>query len=167
MAEKRWEVRGKGGDENVLKSIVVVVVPSLLPGRLVPESKTCLKPNDLCTLSGWIVWYRDYISKKAIIKIKERNGKKKKVYEWMRKSGVICSLCSSPEHFLVNEKDSPGCQYVIHTSSTHAFWIKSGLWASAFRRPPSGGNSNNKNVDDKEVIIAMMMNLQQASVWWW
>lgn len=83
MAEKRWEVRGKGGDENVLKSIVVVVVPSLLPGRLVPESKTCLKPIDLCTLSGWIVWYRNYISKKAITKIKERNGKKKKcMSEW-------------------------------------------------------------------------------------
>ena len=52
MAEKRWEARGKGGDENVLKSIVMVVVPSLLPGRLVPESKTCLKPIEFCNLSG-------------------------------------------------------------------------------------------------------------------
>ena len=28
VAQKRWEVRGKGSDENVLKSILVVVVPS-------------------------------------------------------------------------------------------------------------------------------------------
>lgn len=28
VVQKCWEVRGKGGDENVLKSIVVVVAPA-------------------------------------------------------------------------------------------------------------------------------------------
>lgn len=114
-----------------------------------------LKTIDLCILSGWIVWYMNYISKTFFTKNPPIKWNEDNVFNiWMNQAVKSHSPCSSPGHSLApNEEDSRGVRVSDTSPGCLAGWGQ----ALGFSFQQAIVCNNNKT-------MVVVMGLQQAPV---